>query len=141
MTRLTVGVALASVLAVSPALAHHGAATLGTVTITQPVTADGKMLAPGTYEIRDTGEHVTPLPGQSDEAQAYIEIVSNGAVVAREIAEVMPAAPRAVGTSGAASGQASTRLRVETLRGNEFLRISANRDGARYLIHLPMQAK
>ena len=141
MTRLTVGVALASVLAAYPAFAHHSAATLGTVTITQPVMANGKMLEPGTYQIRDTGEHVTPLPGQSDEAQAYVEIISNGAVVAREIAEVMSSAPRAVGTSGETSGQASSRLRVETLRGNEYVRISANRDGARYLIHLPTQVK
>ena len=139
MTRLTVGVALAAVLAAGPAFAHHAAAMLGTVTITQPVMADGKMLAPGTYEIRDTGEHVAP--GQSGDAQAYVEIISNGTVVAREIAEVMPAAPRAVGTSGATGGRASTRLRVETLRGNEFVRISANHGGERYLIHLPTQAK
>jgi hypothetical protein len=141
MTKLTAGVALAAVLAAGSAFAHHGPATLGTVTVSQPVMADGKTLEPGTYEIRDTGEHVAPLPGQSDDAQAYVEILSNGAVIAREIAEVMPAAPRAVGTSGATGGEASTRLRVERLRGNEFLRIAANRDGSRYLIHLPMQAK
>ena len=137
MRNVTVGFALACVLAAGSAFAHHAAATLGTVTITQPVMADGKMLQPGTYEIRDTGEHVDPLPGQSEDAQAYVEFISDGNVVAREVAEVMPGPPRAVGTSGGANA----RLRVQTLRGNEFVRISANRDGERYLIHLPLQAK
>ena len=137
MTKATVGFALACMLAAGSAFAHHPAGMLGTVTITQPVMADGKTLEPGTYEIRATGQHVQPLPGQSEDAQAYVEIISNGTVVAREIAEVMPGAPHAVGTSG----NAGTRLRVHMLRGNEFLRISANHNGERYLIHLPAQAK
>ena len=137
MTKVTVGFVLAGVLATGSAFAHHAAATLGTVTITQQVMAEGKMLQPGTYELRDTGEHPKPLPGQSPDAQAYIEILSNGMVVAREIAEVMPGAPQAVGTSGGAG----TRLRAQMLRGGDFMRIAANHGGERYLIHLPTHAK
>ena len=141
MTRVTVGLVLAGVLATGSAFAHHAAATLGTVTITQPVMAEGKLLQPGTYELRDTGEHAKPLPGQSPDAQAYVEFLSNGMVVAREVAEVMPGAAQAVGTSGATSGGAGSRARAQILRGGEFLRVSVNHGGERYLIHLPMQAK
>ena len=141
MTKVTLGFVLAGVLATGSAFAHHAAATLGTVTITQPVMAEGKMLQPGTYELRDTGEHPMPLPGQSPDAQAYIEILSNGMVVAREIAEVMSGTPQAVGTSGATSGGAGTRLRAQMLRGGDFMRIAANHGGERYLIHLPTQAR
>jgi hypothetical protein len=137
MPRLLTGFALACVLTAGSAFAHHAAATLGTVTITQPVMAGGRMLQPGTYELRDTGEHPAPLPGQSPDAQAYVEFMSNGAVAAREIAEVMPGARDTVGTSGGAGA----RARVERLRGDEFLRVSVTHTGERYLIHLSMQGK
>jgi hypothetical protein len=121
-------------LAASTAFAHHAPASLGTVRITQPVMAGGTMLQPGTYEVRDTGEHVKPLPGQGEEAQTKVEFVSNGRVVASDIAELMSSGTRPVGTSGGAGG----RLRMERLKGDEFVRVSAMRDGERYLIHLPV---
>lgn len=135
MAKATVGLAFVCVLAAAPVSAHHGAAVLGTVQITQPVLAEGKMLPPGTYEIRDTGEHVMPLPGQSEDAQTYVEFVANGTVVAREVAEVMPGRPRPVGTAGRAAAQP----RVELLRGGDFLRVSTHRENERYLIHLPVR--
>jgi hypothetical protein len=125
-------------LAAGPVLAHHAPSTLGTVRITQAVKAGGTMLQPGTYEIRDTGEHATPLPGQSEDAQTRIEFVANGMVVARDIAELMPAQPAPVGTSGATSGASSARPRVEMLKGGDFMRVSASHGGERYLIHLPV---
>ena len=75
MKMLTVTLALACALSASSALAHHPTATLGTVQITQPVMAGGTVLQPGTYEVRDTGEHVKPLPGQSEDAQTRVEFV------------------------------------------------------------------
>ena len=137
MTKVTLGLVLAGLLASGPAFAHHASATLGTVTITQPVMAGGTMLQPGTYELRDTGEHGTPLPGQSAEAQAWVEFLSNGSVVARDIAEVMPGGNQAVGTSGGTG----SRARAQILRGGDFMRVSVSRGGERYLIHLPMHAK
>jgi len=108
---------------------------LGTVRLTQPVLADGKPLSPGTYEIRLSGEHVTPLPGQSEDAGQWVEFVRDGMVAGREVAEVLPGPERAVGTSGSPAEGAA---RVEMLRGGDFLRVSANQGGARYLIHLPV---
>jgi hypothetical protein len=133
----TAALALGTLLSTSIS-AHHAPAALGTVRLTQPVMAGGKMLQAGTYEIRDTGEHATPLPGQSDEAQTYVEFVANGTVAARDIAEVMTSEAVAVGTSGATSGGTSTRARVEMLKGGDFMRVSMSRGGQRYLIHMPV---
>lgn len=101
----------------------------------ESVLADGKPLPPGTYEIRLTGGHVKPLPGQSGDAGQEVEFVRDGMVVGHDVAEVSDAAKTSVGTSGAPAGRAP---RVQTLRGGEFLRISAYQDEARYLIHLPI---
>ena len=136
MTKTIVAVVLAGVLGSGSVFAHHPVATLGTVTITQPVMAGGTMLQPGTYELRDTGEHGKPMPGQSAEAQAWIEFLANGTVVARDMAEVMTGTTEAVGTSGAAG-----RVRTQMLRGGDFMRVSVNRGGERYLIHLAVHAK
>ena len=138
MTRMITACLALVVLAAGPALAHHTASSLGTVRITQPVMAGGKMLQPGTYEIRDTGEHATPLPGQSPDAQTYVEFVANGMVMARDIAELMPGQAAPVGTSGGTSGGSSARPRVELLKGGDFMRVSTTHGGERYLIHLPV---
>ncbi len=130
---ITVGLALVGVLAAGPAFAHHGPASLGTVRITEPVMAGGTLLQPGTYEVRDTGEHVKPLPGQSEDAQTWIEFVMNGKVMARDVAELMSGHAAPVGTSG----RTGARLLAERLKGDEFLRVSTSRDGERYLIFLP----
>ena len=134
MTRMITACLALVVLAAGPALAHHTASSLGTVRITQPVMAGGKMLQPGTFEIRDTGEHPTPLPGQSPEAQTFIEFIANGTVMARDIAELMPGQATPVGTSGGASA----RPRVELLKGGDFMRVSTTHGGERFLIHLPI---
>ena len=120
--------------------AHHGASSLGSVRITQPVTAGGTTLQPGTYEIRLTGEHMKPLPGQSEDALQQVEFIANGTVAAKYAAEVMTGEDVPVGTSGVTSGVTSggapTRARVEMLTGGDFIRVSATRGGERYLIHL-----
>jgi hypothetical protein len=130
---ITAALALVALIAV-PIQAHHSASSLGTVRITQSVMAGGTMLQPGTYEVRLTGEHVTPLPGQSEDALQRIEFIANGKVAARDAAEVMPAEAVAVGTSGGST----TRGRFEMLKGNDFARVSMSRGGERFLIHLPV---
>lgn len=131
-TRTSVAIAFACIFAGHALLAHHDPTSLGTATIAQPVLVGGITLPAGTYEIRLTGEHAKPLPGQSEDAVQGIEFVQNGTVVARDAAEVIPAEPAHTGTSGGSS----TRLRVERLRGDEFVRLSTTRNGERYLIHL-----
>jgi len=115
--------------------AQSASMTLGAVRITQPVRAHGQPLAPGTYEVRLTDESLPPNPGQSPDAMRVVEFVKDGQVIARDAAEVMAAEGSVVGTAG---GAGSSKPRVEMLKGGEFLRVSAMRDGMRYLIHLPV---
>jgi hypothetical protein len=96
--------------------------------------AGGQVLQPGIYEVRLTGEHVQPLPGQSKDAEQQVEFVSGGRVIARDVAEVMAGAASVVGTSGGTP----TGARVERLKADDFLRVSMTREGERYLIYLPL---
>jgi hypothetical protein len=130
-------VALGCLLAVLPTMAHHGPSVLGTVRITQPVMAGGQILEPGTYEMRLTGEHVDPLPGQSADAEQMVEFVKDGRVMARDVAQVMPGPASVVGTSGGASPPA----RVERLKADDFVRVSMNREGERFLVFLPIAGR
>jgi hypothetical protein len=131
---ITLGVAFVCALAAGPAFAHHGPSVLGTVQITQPVLVGGMPLQAGKYEIRLTGEHLKPLPGQSEESEQVVEFVKDGMVVARDAASVVPAAAGPVGTSG----HSAPRDRVERLKGDDFLRVSMYRGDERFLIYLPI---
>ena len=109
---------------------------LATVRITEPVLADGRPLAPGTYQVRLTGERPTPHPGQSADAQQWAALVADGSVIAREVAEVIRDDDRP--EIGASAERAAEGVRVHLLKGGDFLRISVKRQGVRYLIHLPV---
>jgi hypothetical protein len=127
---------LLGVEAQSPVRAPSDADVLATVRIAVAVRAGGNPLPVGTYDIRLTQEHPTPLPGQSRDAQQWVEFVADGTVIAREIAEVLrdddlPAV-------GASSQAVRPGTRVEMLKGGESLRISVKRDRERYLIYLPV---
>ena len=128
---------LAAVMLAMPVAAHHETAgkshAIATVTLTEPVKADGKALAPGTYEVWLLDERPN-LTGAASNAQRVVELHQNGKMVAREVAEVFGAGERPVGTSGTTGRMA--KATVQKLRG-EFLRISISDAGARYLIHLP----
>jgi len=130
---------LGSALALAVVSAQHpgsGPNVLGTVHIGQAVLADGKPLASGTYELRLTGDAAPALVGQPQGAQAEVEFVSGGEVIAHEIAEVLRDSDRPV--VGASSQPARDGARVEMLKGGEFLRVSVKRDGVRYLVYLPV---
>ena len=136
--RDTLAVLIAMLLLASGASARQAPSTrgdelLGTVTIGQPVLAGGKPLAPGTYTLRLSNEPVSARPGQSPDAQRRVDLVKNGMVVAREVAEVLR-------DEDAEPGRAQvTRpgVRVELLKGGEFVRVSVRRGSERYLIYLP----
>jgi hypothetical protein len=103
------------------------------VRITQQVLAGGKPLMPGTYEVVITQEHPSLPDGTPSPNQRFVELIHNGTVVAREIAEVFAAGERPVGTSGSPSASAT----VQRLRGDEYVRIAINAGESRYLVHLP----
>jgi hypothetical protein len=107
-----------------------GSPVLATVNIPTAVLAGGKPLAAGTYQIR----FATDLPPAASDAQRRIEFVSKGTVVANEIAEVLRDSD--LPTTGDSARPAAQGVRVETLKGGEFVRISVKRNDTRYLIHL-----
>jgi hypothetical protein len=110
-------------------------ASLGSVTLNRRVMADGKPLAPGTYQVRLTGETPKPGVGQSPDGERYIEFMRGGKVIAREVATVVPASEIAQIAKGARPPAGGAR--VELLKGNDYVRVWINRGGANYIINMP----
>jgi hypothetical protein len=100
------------------------------------VLADGAALAPGVYDLRLTDESPTALPGQSPDAQRWVEFHRGGEVAAREVAMVLR--DDDLPPVGASSVPVREGTRVEILRGGEFLRVSVKRGTERYLVYLPL---
>lgn len=114
--------------------AQSATTSLGSVTLKKGVTADGKPLAAGTYVVRLTDE-AKPATGQSAGAERWVEFVQKGQVKGREVVSVISDADIAQ----VAKGPKPTKggYRVDTLKGNDYLRVWINRQGSNYLIHFP----
>ena len=127
-------------LPVSQAGAQTAAApkSLGSVTIAKKVMADGKPLPAGTYQVRLVAENPKPGVGQTTEAEQYVEFVQAGKVVAREVATVVSNAD--IGSIVKNRKPAMNAVRVETLKGDDYIRVWINRSGQNYLINLPTGA-
>lgn len=113
-----------------------GDLALGSVRIPRAVTADGKALKPGTYQVRLTAQEAKPdAVGQTAKLERWVEFVQGGQVRGREVVSIVPSTeisqiaddspPRAGGS------------KVQMLKGNDYLRVWINRGGTHYLIHLP----
>jgi hypothetical protein len=134
---------LAAVLAtgVAPASAQTASkqgTSLGSVTINHKVTANGEALPAGTYQVRLTSDEPKPAVGQSPESERYVEFVRGGKVVAREVATVVSNADVATIVKG--PKPANGGVRVDMLKGNDYVRVWINRGGQNYLIHLPARS-
>jgi hypothetical protein len=103
------------------------------------VTADGKPLAAGTYQLRMTSQQATPpAVGQTPQYEMWAEFVRGGKVLGREVASIVPESEIAqVADRGAPRNSA----RVELLKGEDYLRVWINRAGNHYLVHLPVAKK
>ena len=139
MSRLLLSTLVALAFA-TPAVAHHETPgkshAVATITITEPVRADGQPLAPGSYEVWILDDHPDLKAGAPSNAQRVVELHQNGKMVAREVAEVFAPGERPIGTSGT-TGSRMSKAAVQKLQGGEFLRIVINDASGRYLIHLP----
>ena len=142
MSRLLMS-AIATLALATPAMAHHETPgkshAVATVTITEPVKADGKPLPAGTYEVWILDDRPDLGAGAPSTVQRVVEFHQNGRMVAKEVAEVFPAGERPIGTSGAEASRMGKAV-VQKLQGGEFLRIAINDASGRYLIHLPTAA-
>jgi len=78
------------------------------------------------------------VPGQTPDAERWVEFLQSGQVRGRELASVVAAADLSAVSNGDAptAGQAS----VIRLNGGDYLRIWVGRRDFHYLIHLPTQA-
>lgn len=150
-----VGIVAASLIG-SPALAQHkapnqqpataaaptaptGELALGSVRLPRAVTADGKPLPAGTYQVRLTSQEAKPdAVGTSKALERWIEFVQKGTVKGREVVSIVPQAEvkNVVKDAPPASGGS----KVQMLRGNEYMRVWISKGGNHFLIHLPTGA-
>lgn len=150
-----VGIVAASLFG-SPALAQHkapnqqpataaaptaptGELALGSVRLPRAVTADGKPLPAGTYQVRLTSQEAKPdAVGTSKALERWIEFVQKGTVKGREVVSIVPQAElkNVVKDAPPASGGS----KVQMLRGNEYMRVWISKGGNHFLIHLPTGA-
>ena len=139
MTRLLhVGLLAALIAVVGPATSDAQTGTsLGSVTLKRAVKANGQPLAAGTYTVRLTDEDAKPAVGQSAGSERWVEFVRGGKVVGREMASVVSDADIAQVANGPGK-PARGGTRVDTLKGDEFVRVWINRGTNHYLIHLPV---
>jgi hypothetical protein len=117
--------------------APTGEVALGTVRLPRAVSADGKPLPAGTYQVRLTAQAATPdAVGSSQELARWAEFLQKGQVRGREVVNIVPQAEikMVVKDAPPAAGQS----KVQVLRGNEYLRVWINRDGNHYLMHFPI---
>lgn len=112
--------------------------TLGSVTLTRRVLADGQPLPAGTYQVRLSADEPKPVVGQSPDGSRYVEFVKGGKVIGREVATVVSNTDMA--TMAKWRKPAANSTRVETLKGADYLRVWINQGGNNYLIHLPPAA-
>jgi hypothetical protein len=135
LTGLLVAVLTAPATTLSAQQTSKAGTALGSITLPKKVLADGQPLAPGTYQVRLAAEEPKPVVGQSPEGARYVEFVRGGKVVGREVATVVSNADMA--TMAKWRKPAPDSVKVENLKGDEYLRVWINRGGANYLIHLP----
>jgi hypothetical protein len=107
--------------------------TLGSVHVPHAVMANGQSLAAGTYTLRVSGDSVTPVTGQTVEESKWIEFVQGGQVKGKELATVVT---QATAKQIADRGVPGAGSKVETLKGNDYLRVWVVKGNTSYLIHL-----
>jgi hypothetical protein len=141
--RWLVGTAVAALLSVGAAAqtpqgqVPSGETSLGSVNLPRAVMANGQTLRAGTYQVRLTAESAQPaVPGI--QMERWVEFVRSGKVVGREVVSIIPQAEVKDLNSGAKGPRpAAGGTRVETLKGEEYVRVWINRRGVDYLLHLP----
>jgi hypothetical protein len=112
-----------------------GDLALGVVKLPKKVTADGKPLAAGTYQVKLTStEAESKATGATPSYERWVEFSQAGQVKGREVASIVPQ-PEA-GKVAKEPMPAPGRAKVETLKGDDYLRVWINKGGTLYLIHL-----
>jgi hypothetical protein len=119
---------------VAPGAQSPAGESLGQARIPRAVVANGQPLAAGTYTLRLSSDPVTAVVGQTPAESRWVEFVQGGQVRGRELATVLSAAELAAVTEG--RRPAAGAVRVDLLKGNDYVRVWVNRAGTHYLVHL-----
>jgi hypothetical protein len=109
--------------------------TLGTVHIPRLVKADDQPLKAGTYTVRLTGEALKPAVGETPNLEQWVEFLQNGQVKGKAVVSIVP--PDEIRQVAHDPIPRSGTARVETLKGDDYVRVWINKGGISYLIHLP----
>ena len=133
MTALIKGIAMFKTLSVIATVGTL-AVTLGTVRLTHGAVADGKPLPAGTYQVQLSEEMPKPAVGQTADSERWVEFVQGGKVIGREVASVISDAEIASHVKG--PRPRANSVRVDTLKGGDYLRVWINKGGNNYLINL-----
>lgn len=116
--------------------APTGEIALGSARLTRAVTADGKPLAAGTYQVRVTAQESKPdAVGQTEQLERWVEFVQRGEVKGREVVSIIPASESKMVVKDAPP-RAGGAAKVQVLRGNEYVRVWFNKGGNHYVINL-----
>ena len=116
--------------------APTGEIVLGTARLPRAVTADGKPLPAGTYQVRVTAQVSKPdVVGQTEQLERWVEFRRGGEVRGREVVSIVPdsESKMVVKDTPPRPGAAA---KVQVLRGNEYVRVWFNKGGTHYLINL-----
>jgi hypothetical protein len=112
-------------------------AARGDITMPRAVLANGEPLAAGAYRLQ-LGEVGPPVAGEGEEPGRWIEFLRDGTVAGRGLAVVIPDSEI---KEIAESSPPRNAVRVDQLRGGEYVRVWLNRDGVNYLVHMPIQSR
>lgn len=110
-------------------------ANLGTVRLTKAVTANGQTLAAGTYQVRLTTEAPPKVVGQTVAETRWVEFMRGSTIAGREVATVLTPEEMA---KVADRPRGRGAVRIETLKGGDYLRVWVTHNGQHVLIHLPV---
>jgi hypothetical protein len=110
--------------------------TFSNVRLPQPVLADGKPLAAGTYDVRIAAERPKPAVGQSPTAACWVEFVKGGAIAGKEVASVIPA--EEIGAVAKGPAPQPNAVSVDVLKGGEYLRVWMNGGGTHFIVNMPL---
>jgi hypothetical protein len=108
---------------------------LGMVRLSKGAKADGKELAPGSYQVRLTPDEAKPdAKGASPTLERWVEFVQKGQVKGREVVSIVPANEAKLVQKD--TPPASGGSKVEMLKGGDYYRVWINKGGNYYLVHL-----
>jgi hypothetical protein len=113
-----------------------GEVVLGSVRIPRAVSADGKPLKAGTYQVKVTAQEAKPAAvGQTEPMERWAVFTQGGKEAGREVVSIVPSAEIKQVADDAPPRPGGSK--VQLLKGNDYVRVWINRAGTHYLIHLP----